>query len=229
MSYPAYKLFEKWYGESASGNPSAEDHLESRYKEQVGAHFEEINHDDVRCVFNAFKNYIQVDQGFPTIEVRMPPGEGYVDIPGGYIRVPDGMEKMVRRVARHLPSTLFRLNSPVWKIEWEGEDARVLCTGEAAYLADHVIVTCPLGVLKEEAHHMFHPPLTEDKLSAIRNIGFGRIGKIFIEYDEPFWDKTQGRMNLAWTDDEMLQGVKQHQWWENTSNQWIRCLATPTY
>ncbi len=45
------------------------------------------------------------------------------------------------------------------------------------YEFDHVIVTLPLGVLKEDKVK-FEPPLLRYKLDAIKNIGFGISEKI---------------------------------------------------
>ena len=40
-----------------------------------------------------------------------------------------------------------------------------------------------------QANHtkLFKPELPEAKISAIKSIGFGRSGKIFLEYEKPFW------------------------------------------
>jgi monoamine oxidase len=50
----------------------------------------------------------------------------------------------------------------------------------------HVVVTVPLGVLKERAIR-FEPGLPKRKRRAIRRIGFGAFEKVAMVFDEPFW------------------------------------------
>jgi lysine-specific histone demethylase 1 len=45
------------------------------------------------------------------------------------------------------------------------------------YRADAVLVTVPLGVLKENVI-TFDPPLPEEKQSAIDRLGFGNLNKV---------------------------------------------------
>lgn len=53
--------------------------------------------------------------------------------------------------------------------------------------ADHVIVTIPLGVLKQKHKSLFAPPLPERKVDAIRNLAIGMANKIFLTYDHQWW------------------------------------------
>jgi lysine-specific histone demethylase 1 len=44
--------------------------------------------------------------------------------------------------------------------------------------ADAVLVTIPLGCLKEKAHGLFEPPLPSWKHDAIKRLGFGNLNKV---------------------------------------------------
>jgi len=44
--------------------------------------------------------------------------------------------------------------------------------------ADAVLVTIPLGCLKETATELFEPPLPSWKLGAIKRLGFGNLNKV---------------------------------------------------
>ncbi|TFD91262.1 flavin monoamine oxidase family protein [Cryobacterium serini] len=61
-----------------------------------------------------------------------------------------------------------------------------LGTGESLS-ADRVIVTVPLGVLKNAAIE-FSPALPFTHRGAIAALGMGVVDKIWLQFDEPFWD-----------------------------------------
>nr|WP_299475394.1 FAD-dependent oxidoreductase [uncultured Roseibium sp.] len=52
---------------------------------------------------------------------------------------------------------------------------------------DAVILTLPLGVLKKGAID-FSPPLPRRKREAIAKLGMGTLDKVYLRYDEVFWD-----------------------------------------
>ena len=51
-----------------------------------------------------------------------------------------------------------------------------------------MIVTLPLGVLKKHSV-TFTPALPNDKREAMDRLGIGTLDKLFLLYDQPFWDK----------------------------------------
>ncbi|TFD33934.1 flavin monoamine oxidase family protein [Cryobacterium cryoconiti] len=53
--------------------------------------------------------------------------------------------------------------------------------------ADRVIVTVPLGVLKTKVME-FDPPLPFAHRGAIAALGMGTLDKIWLQFEEPFWD-----------------------------------------
>ncbi len=53
---------------------------------------------------------------------------------------------------------------------------------------DAVVVTVPLGVLKAKAI-TFDPPLPEPKLKAIERLGMGLLDKLYLRFEEIFWDE----------------------------------------
>jgi len=52
---------------------------------------------------------------------------------------------------------------------------------------DAVVLTVPLGILKERKIG-FSPPLPEAKQNAIAQLGFGVLDKLYLRYDDVFWD-----------------------------------------
>ena len=54
-------------------------------------------------------------------------------------------------------------------------------------LSQHVIVTLPIGVMKTHHQDLFRPALPWDKVRSLERTGAGRISKIFLEWDTPWW------------------------------------------
>lgn len=132
----------------------------------------------------------------------------YISIPGGKIRIPLGYVGVIAPLLRDLPSCSLHYCKPVNKISWGALDTpgkRAVvhsCDGEQ-FPADYVIVTCSLGVLKEHANELFSPSLPSEKTDAIRNLGYGMVNKIFLEYRRPFWAWKEGSIKFAWSPEEL--------------------------
>lgn len=81
----------------------------------------------------------------------------------------------------------------------------VECEDGDQFPVHHVIVTVPLGFLKEHLDTFFDPPLPAEKAEAIRKIGFGTNNKIFLEFEEPFWEPDCQLIQLVWDDTSPLE------------------------
>lgn len=84
-----------------------------------------------------------------------------------------------------------RLSENVTAIEHDGSGVTITSNGEKSFF-DVVIVTLPLGVLKKHSV-TFTPALPNDKREAMDRLGMGTLDKLFLLYDQPFWDK-----NITW-------------------------------
>lgn len=109
---------------------------------------------------------------------------------------------MFKRFQKKLPSSSkakpldvenkILLNKEVSNIKWNDIDKTIVsCVDGSTYSADHVIFTGSLGVLKDRHATIFTPELPERKIKAIESLGFGAIGKIYLEFKEPFWPKEE--------------------------------------
>lgn len=112
---------------------------------------------------------------------------------GGYQQVPYGLWS--------LPTKLdVRTNKIVSKIAYDstGSGKRktvVHCEDGESFVADKVVFTASLGVLK---HHSieFSPPLPDWKRGAIERLGFGVMNKVILVFEEPFWDTERDMFGL---------------------------------
>lgn len=68
--------------------------------------------------------------------------------------------------------------------------------------AEHVIVTVPLGVLKEEYENLFVHPLPERKVNAIKNMSFGSVNQVFLTFEKQWWPNNTNFF-VIWNDDDI--------------------------
>ena len=87
----------------------------------------------------------------------------------------------------------------------------------SSYRAEHVIVTLPLGVLKHDHGQLFYPGLGKEKVGAIERVGEGRISKIFVEWDEPWWVGEEVGIHLAWSREELEGAQLPSDWFRLTT------------
>ena len=104
----------------------------------------------------------------------------------------------------------IKMEHAVEEIEYQN-DKVVVKTNISEFLADQVIVTLPVGVLKK-GNVKFIPPLPENKQQAVDVIGFGLLDKLFLKFPHVFWDKNKEILN--WISDE-------HGRW----NEWLNIAA----
>ncbi|WP_421845262.1 flavin monoamine oxidase family protein [Mycobacterium sp.] len=79
----------------------------------------------------------------------------------------------------------IRLQHVVESIRYSNKGVEIVTTN-GTFSGGHAIVTVPLGVLKAGTI-AFDPPLPAAKVAAIDGIGVGRLEKIVLRFDEPFW------------------------------------------
>ncbi|XP_028856582.1 polyamine oxidase (exo-N4-amino) 1 [Denticeps clupeoides] len=126
---------------------------------------------------------------------------------GDDLNVEGKMFMLKDKLLEDLPKDRLLLNRPVSKVYWEGsfrnEEGHqfpvcLLCENGEQILADHVVVTVSVGYLKTAASTFFDPPLPQEKLEAVEKLGFGCLNKIFLEYEEAFWESDISSISLVW-------------------------------
>ncbi|KAM9009854.1 peroxisomal N(1)-acetyl-spermine/spermidine oxidase [Ara ararauna] len=148
--------------------------------------------------------------------VALEPFGEYISLPGLDCTFPGGYSSLPERMLSTLPEGTVLLSKAVRTIQWQGSfreeggnardfPVRVECEDGDTFLADHVIVTVPLGFLKERHQDFFQPPLPERKAEAIRRLGFGTNNKIFLEFEQPFWEPQQQLIEVVWEDESPLE------------------------
>lgn len=151
---------------------------------------------------------------------------GEFEIPLGEQVVPiaHGFQYLVDSIAKEIPTECILLGKSVTSIRWMPNGAEpahagcpvsVLCSDGSVSPADHVIVTVPLGVLKEACSprthlpEFFHPQLPSSKVRAIEKLGFGIVHKVALEFPSSLLqDQSCCRLNFIW-----LSGEEPHLSW----------------
>ncbi|NXH15422.1 PAOX oxidase, partial [Bucco capensis] len=162
--------------------------------------------------------------------VALEPFGEYVSLPGLDCTFPGGYSSLADHMLSALPEGTVLLNKAVRTIRWqgsfreEGDNARdfpvqVECKDGDTFLADHVIITVPLGFLKEHHQDFFQPPLPKRKAEAIQHLGFGTNNKIFLEFEQPFWEPQQQLLEVVWEDDSPLEESS-----DNLEAKWFKKL-----
>lgn len=111
----------------------------------------------------------------------------------------------------------IKFNKEVTNIKWQHSvdgKVEVVCADGSSFAANHVIFTASLGVLKNRHEALFSPKLPPKKVSAIENIGFGSIGKIFLEFQQPFWPSNHFfGYSFLWQDDQIEEAKSSNREW----------------
>lgn len=104
-------------------------------------------------------------------------GEYFGDLPeDGYASVIDAMAAGVD----------VRQDWPVARVDLTDGGVSVTSASGKTEAGSHVVVTVPLGVLKNEVPS-FVPPLPRERAEVVRRLGFGRYEKVALKFHEAFW------------------------------------------
>lgn len=106
----------------------------------------------------------------------------------------DGAEKIATNGYDTIPKYLatglnIQMNQRVTKIDYTNAKVKVTHNG-AETEADYVLVTVPLGVLKNNTIQ-FLPALPTIKQTAIQKLGMNCVNKFLLTWNNTFWDNTQ--------------------------------------
>lgn len=118
-------------------------------------------------------------------------------------RVAGGYQRLVKFLynACLLPDTCIEFNSFVHTIEYEQNSVKVYTSNGKEYVSYKIIVTVSIGMLQSGAIH-FNPPLvTHD--SAIKDLGWGSVIKILVEFKTPFWKNFRDDIGFLLSDEKI--------------------------
>uniref|UniRef100_F1MG47 Peroxisomal N(1)-acetyl-spermine/spermidine oxidase n=1 Tax=Bos taurus TaxID=9913 RepID=F1MG47_BOVIN len=167
--------------------------------------------------------------------VALAPFGEYTVLPGLDCTFPEGYQGLTDCIMASLPKDVMVFDKPVKTIHWNGSFREASAPGETFpvlvecedgdyFPAHHVVVTVPLGFFKKHLDTFFEPPLPTEKVEAIRKIGFGTNNKIFLEFEEPFWEPDCQHIQVVWEDTSPLEDTApelQDAWFKKLIGFWV--------
>ncbi|KAL5721606.1 non-specific polyamine oxidase [Ranunculus cassubicifolius] len=106
---------------------------------------------------------------------------------GGHGLMVQGYHPVIKALAKDID---IRLNHRVKNISNWGNGVMIKVEDGKSIIADAVIITVPLGVLKANLIE-FKPKLPAWKIDAISNLGVGNENKIALHFDTVFWPNVE--------------------------------------
>ena len=108
------------------------------------------------------------------------------DYGGSDVLFPAGFDQITRHLAQGLT---IRLGQTVTALAPSRSNVALTFADGATLLADHVILTLPLGVLQSGALALGEP-LAPARQQAIDSLGMGLLNKCWLRFDRIAWDRT---------------------------------------
>ena len=127
---------------------------------------------------------IQQDYGAGTSDINWTAYQNDLDYDGADRLFPRGYSQILGQLDTDLD---IRLGTEVRRVALTDKGVQLGSAEDELGRFDAVIVTVPLGVLKAQRID-FLPALPKDKETAIHRLGFGLLDKLYLQFEQVFWD-----------------------------------------
>ena len=127
--------------------------------------------------------YLEFDTGGDISKLSSKFFEDDEEFSGEDVIIVNGYDKITDFLAVDLD---VRLNTRVSSIDYTNTKINIIANGKII-AADYVVITVPLGVLKNNTI-TFTPSLPTNKTNAIANTNMGIVNKFLLVWNTPFWD-----------------------------------------
>lgn len=179
----------------------------------------------MNSLFDWFLRYEAIENGCDTMsEVSMASYTDWTDFcNGALLNFRYGYKTLLDWFCNRIPTDMIHLNKQVTNVHLVTGDSNRTEFGSRVVIryrdtkseensrifsieCNHVIVTASVGFLKRHLDTLFSPDLPLAKRKIIKQIGFGTVNKIFLQFEKPFWVGSRKRdssgLKLIWHDDE---------------------------
>lgn len=107
------------------------------------------------------------------------------DYSGGDATLPQGYASLLPALEGPYE---VKLSTPVARVGHGASGVEIVTGNAGTFGVDACVVTLPLGVLKAGTV-AFDPPLPAATQAAIEALGMGTLDKVYLRFEEPFWDR----------------------------------------
>ena len=113
-------------------------------------------------------------------------------------RVVGGCDQLIKYLETQITDLggLIHTSSNVTSIEWKENDVKVIVENGKIYHGIKVIITVPLGVLQGDPSSLNFHPAIPIYVGAARQIGFGTVVKIMLQFKESFWEEKKKNLGF---------------------------------
>lgn len=170
--------------------------------------------DEARDILWGMANYTRFHFGDDLQECNARLYGSFWDCPGDNVKIPGGYLNVFNKIKDQI-SHKISYNKVVDKIDYTNDQIQVRCQDGSLYKADHVVVTIPLGYLKKYHQDLFQPNLPPYKIDSINNMGFGKAGKVFLKFDNPFWAQGEEGLKIAWKKEDIFNPSLPQEWYKS--------------
>jgi monoamine oxidase len=128
-------------------------------------------------------------------------------IPAGYGQLMQYLQQQCNVLGCHIHTSCVVTN-----IHWQPNQLQVITAGNKIYTANKVIITVPLGVLQSGA--ISFEPAIDNYIQAARNIGYGSVIKVQLQFNQAFWNSYQKDISF------ILSTETVPTWWTLLPEEW---------
>lgn len=101
-------------------------------------------------------------------------------------RMEGGYQKLVAYLYERCKQkgATFFLSQPVKEIKWSRNKVEIR-TNQQSFFARKALITVPVGVLQSQT--ISFSPAIDEKIQAVRQLGYGAVVKTILQFEDPFW------------------------------------------
>ncbi|KAF4348868.1 hypothetical protein G4B88_027481 [Cannabis sativa] len=114
-------------------------------------------------------------------------GGAHCMIKGGYSTVFESLAEGLPIHLNHIVTDVSYSRKVSEVLDGQCSKVKVTTSSGSEFFADSVLITVPLGCLKQETIK-FSPPLPQWKHASVQRLGFGVLNKVVLEFSDVFWD-----------------------------------------
>jgi monoamine oxidase len=118
-------------------------------------------------------------------------------IDGGYMQLINYLETECRK-----NGCIINTNCCVKKINWQKDEVNINTMCSRFFKGNKIIITVPVSVLQakdDNENYIEFAPSIPQHIKAAKNIGFGTVIKILLEFSEAFWKQQSNNVGFIFT------------------------------